>query len=92
MLLGAFSDFEAIEASVVLEPGDLLVAYTDGVTDACDASGTRFGEARLRDVLGTVRSGAAEGTVADVLGAIDAFAGDAPAADDVTLLVLGREG
>ena len=92
VLLGAFADFEAVEASVVLEPGDLLVAYTDGVTDACDASGTRFGDERLRDVLATVAPGAAERAVADLLGAIDAFAGDTPGADDVTLLVVGRKG
>jgi sigma-B regulation protein RsbU (phosphoserine phosphatase) len=91
VLLGAFLDFGVIEGSVVLGPGELLVAYTDGVTDACDASGARFGEARMRDALAATVTGTADTAVSDVLGAIDAFAGDEPAADDITLLVLGRE-
>jgi serine phosphatase RsbU (regulator of sigma subunit) len=91
VLLGAFADFRASEASIVLGRGDLLVAYTDGVTDARDASGARFGEARLREVLAGTFPSKADAAVSDVVSAIDAFTGDEPAADDVTLLVLGRE-
>ena len=47
MLLGAFRSLGAPELNVRLRPGDSLVLYTDGVTDAIGPSGERFGEARL---------------------------------------------
>lgn len=89
-LLGAFAGPPAVEAALTLDPGDLLVAYTDGVTDACDASRARFGDARLRSVLAGLGPAGADAAVADVLAAIDAFAGAEPATDDVTLLAVGR--
>jgi sigma-B regulation protein RsbU (phosphoserine phosphatase) len=90
VLLGAFSDFEAVEASETLAPGELLLAYTDGITDACDATRARFGDVRLRSALAHVAPGAARAAVADVLTALDAFTGPEPATDDVTLLAISR--
>ena len=90
-LLGAFTDFEAPEAHLDLGPGDLLVAYTDGVTDAADAARTRFGDARFRAALGSVAAGGPDAAVSGVLDAIDAFVAGQPAADDITLLAIGRE-
>jgi sigma-B regulation protein RsbU (phosphoserine phosphatase) len=90
-LLGAFPDVGSVEASIVLEPGEVLLAYTDGVTDGRDATGARFGDARLQGALAASRPGAAEGAIADVLSALDAFTGAEPPADDVTLLAVARE-
>jgi len=42
LLLGAFSDSQYDSGSVQLSPGDVLVAQTDGIADACDSSGKRF--------------------------------------------------
>jgi sigma-B regulation protein RsbU (phosphoserine phosphatase) len=89
-LLGAFSDFEAAETEVDLEPGDLLVAFTDGVTDAADVSRTRFGDARFRTAFGGFAAGGPDSAVAGVLATIDAFVAGQPAADDITLLAIGR--
>jgi PAS domain S-box-containing protein len=50
-LLGAFTEAHWHEVEVSLEPGGTLVAYTDGVTDARDAHGDRFGLERLRETL-----------------------------------------
>ena len=47
-LLGAFRRLDLVERSVVLAPGDLLLLYTDGVTDARAEDGRRFGDDRLR--------------------------------------------
>jgi sigma-B regulation protein RsbU (phosphoserine phosphatase) len=90
VLLGAFEDFEAPETSIELEPGDLLVAFTDGVTDAIDAARTRFGDARFQAALGAVAAGGPDAAVEGVLAAIDAFSAGEPAADDITMLAIGR--
>jgi serine phosphatase RsbU (regulator of sigma subunit) len=89
-LLGAFTDFDAPETLIELAPGDLLVAFTDGVTDAADASRTRFGDARFQASLAGVAGAGPDGAVAGVLAAIDAFVDGQPAADDITLLAIGR--
>jgi sigma-B regulation protein RsbU (phosphoserine phosphatase) len=46
-VIGLFPDWECVTRHISLAPGDLLVIYTDGVTEASDASGNEFGEARL---------------------------------------------
>jgi serine phosphatase RsbU (regulator of sigma subunit) len=89
-LLGAFEDFDAPETEMDLAPGDLLVAFTDGVTDAADATRARFGDARFQAALGDVAAGGADAAVAGVLAKIDAFVAGEPAADDITLLAIAR--
>jgi serine phosphatase RsbU (regulator of sigma subunit) len=79
------------ESELTLEPGDVLVLYSDGVTEAQNAGYEEFGLDRLLDV---VRAHAAEPPatlIARVLEAIDRFAGDAPQFDDITLLVATRQ-
>jgi sigma-B regulation protein RsbU (phosphoserine phosphatase) len=73
-----------------LEPGDCLVLYSDGVTDAENEAGEEFGEARLLDVLRADAHRPAEALISDVLAAIDSFVGYAPQFDDITLLVVQR--
>jgi sigma-B regulation protein RsbU (phosphoserine phosphatase) len=90
VLLGAFEDFEAPETTIQLDPGDLLVAFTDGVTDAINADRERFGDARFQATLGTVAQGGPDRALEGVLATIDAFSGEEPAADDITLLAIGR--
>ena len=50
-LEGAFADVAYQDRSATLEPGDLLLVYTDGITDARDPSGAFFGEDRLRELV-----------------------------------------
>ena len=89
-LLGAFSGVRLEERAGVLEPGDLLLLYTDGVTDARAPDGTRFGDDRLRAIVQKTR----DAPVREVIDAIDAatraFQADEPAADDVTLVAVRR--
>lgn len=72
-----------------LAPGELLLAYSDGVVEAQDPAGDPFGQERLEAVL---RAAAAEpqAVVDAVLGALDEFTRGEPAYDDVTLLAIGR--
>ncbi len=67
-------------------PGDQIVFYTDGVTEAYNAAGEMFGLARLDGALENCSVGASD-LLKEVLAALEAFCGDAPPHDDRTLLV-----
>jgi sigma-B regulation protein RsbU (phosphoserine phosphatase) len=69
-----------------LVPGDQLVLYTDGVTEADNGRGELFGLERLDKVLENCAIGA-PGLLQEVLAAVEEFTGGAPAQDDRTLLV-----
>jgi serine phosphatase RsbU (regulator of sigma subunit) len=91
MPLGLLPDMTPYgEATVALEPGDTLVLFSDGVTEAQDARGDEFGEERLLAVLRDASGAGAAEMVDRVFGAIDAFAGHTPQFDDITLLVVRR--
>jgi serine phosphatase RsbU (regulator of sigma subunit) len=72
-----------------LAPGDLLLAYSDGVVEAQDAEGLFFGQERLTDVLRAAPP-QPQAVIDAVLAALEAFTRGEPAYDDVTLLALAR--
>jgi sigma-B regulation protein RsbU (phosphoserine phosphatase) len=55
-LLGAFDDVKWREVPISMQPGETLVAITDGVTDAVGKKGERFGNARLIEILAEARN------------------------------------
>ena len=77
---------------LLLKPGDRLVLYTDGVTEAVDESGRFFSEASLRETLRGASGPGSKDVIERVLEQIHRFSGGAPQADDITLLVLGYVG
>jgi sigma-B regulation protein RsbU (phosphoserine phosphatase) len=79
------------ERSVDLAPGDLLVAFTDGVTEAMNAEREDFGEERLTAVLAEAAAQGEEAAeiVERVLAAVDRHAAGAAQHDDITLVVMG---
>jgi sigma-B regulation protein RsbU (phosphoserine phosphatase) len=79
-----------LETAHQLAPGDYLVLFSDGVTDAENQQGEEFGESRLLEVLRADASRSGEALIDDVFAAIDRFAGRAPQFDDITLLVVRR--
>ena len=86
-LLGAFEDADWLPESVELESGDVLVLYTDGVTDARGEDGERFGATRLEQALAGAVT--AEDAVDQVKRALDAFAGDLTD-DDTAILAMQK--
>ena len=96
--LGIVGDTTWEEGTAQLARGDALVLYTDGATDAQTAEGTLFGQERLLAVIQACQEQSGPcGTDAEqmkraVLDAIHEFVGDAPRFDDLTLMVVAREG
>lgn len=76
------------EGELQLEPGDTLVFYTDGFTEAMNEAGEEFGEERFFDLLNSEGNGSAEGLLKKTISAIKAFSGEAPQHDDMTMVVL----
>ena len=89
-LLGAFRRIELPETGADLAPGDMVVLYTDGVTDARSPDGERFDEWRLMDVLESARGGTAAEVVGAISGAVGAFQGCDEVADDITVVAIRR--
>jgi sigma-B regulation protein RsbU (phosphoserine phosphatase) len=81
------SDFS--KGAIELAPGESLVLYTDGVTEAFNHAGEPFGDRRLIQALECVPAGDGPGSVARaVLAAVESFEGGADQSDDITLLVV----
>jgi sigma-B regulation protein RsbU (phosphoserine phosphatase) len=72
----------------LLVPGDILVLYTDGVTEAFDPARCMFGEERLQEVVRAHTQHSATDLVEAIVAAVHDHAGAAPQSDDITLLVL----
>ncbi|HLJ63152.1 MAG TPA: PP2C family protein-serine/threonine phosphatase [Stellaceae bacterium] len=92
MALGVVEDSAYRTRSLSLAPGDALVCYSDGVTDAIDPAGTLFGEVRLEDCLARQTSRHPTDLLGAVIAEVDQYMSLAPMADDVTLLVLRYNG
>jgi len=86
--LGVTDEVDLQSVRVDLRPGDVLVLYTDGVTEAINDREEEFGEQRLLRVIMENRALTADEILAKILAAITAFAGDRPQHDDITLMVL----
>ena len=88
--LGVVPDFTYEESSMTLQPGDRVVLYTDGVTEAENDHSDQFGLERLCEVFTSGTPTDARATNEAVFDAVEAFAGEAPQFDDVTCLTLRR--
>jgi sigma-B regulation protein RsbU (phosphoserine phosphatase) len=88
--VGLFARAEYEEGRVLMEAGDLLLLYSDGVTEADDLNEEEFGMDRTIDVMRAHRDEPSAAIVDHMIRAIDAFAGAAPQHDDITLMALKR--
>jgi len=87
MALGVLEGNPLQAQQVSLSPGDVLILYTDGITEAFSPDGEIYGLPRLRN---TICSATAEALLDAIDQSVTAFIGDAPLSDDLTLLVLRR--
>lgn len=78
-------------SSLILAPGELLVSFSDGITEAMNHDGEPFGDARLLHVIQAHAGEPAHALVQTITQQVDAFVAGAPQADDMTVLVAKRQ-
>jgi len=92
MPVGLFEVAPYANDSVELEPGDTMILYSDGVTEAHNVAGEEFGEARMVDVLQSFHTEPATVVLDKLIDAVKTFAKGAEQYDDVTALVVQYTG
>jgi sigma-B regulation protein RsbU (phosphoserine phosphatase) len=92
LILGAFPDIEYADGHLQLEPGETLFLYTDGITEATDRGEVDFGEERLYEILRRSQRQEPRQMVQTVLDAVKKYTAGGDPADDLTMLVLRRQG
>lgn len=90
--LGWFPNNPLQTIDIQLQPGDVLVYYTDGLTDAENPAGDYFGEARLAKTVLQHAGGSADELLGAIEAAVDNFCCGLPAFDDLTLCVVRYRG
>lgn len=86
-VLGVFPDLEYLTGEIELSSGDTLVFFTDGVTEAGNASGEEYGEERLQELLTLGGEFSARELRDLIMAAVGEFS-DGPVQDDATLMVI----
>jgi predicted permease len=87
-VIGLFPQLTFEEAAVELSPGDVLVAFTDGVTEARNTADDEFGEERVKDLLRATAGLPAAQISSRLADEVRAFIGDAEQHDDLTFVVM----
>jgi len=90
MILGILPMAQYQEAKITLDSGDILILFSDGVTEAVDPDDHDFGEERLANLVGLMRDRPAAEIVEEVHRAVHTFTQGAPAADDITVVIARR--
>ena len=88
--LGVLEEIQLREKKTCLNPGDMLVLYTDGVTEAINAAEEEFGVEHLTEIITASRHKPAPEILANVDRAVTAFVAGQPQFDDLTLVVAKR--
>ena len=87
-VVGLMEDCSYLQACVTLAAGDVLVAYTDGISEAMNAADEEWGEDRLMDAVRPNRAEAARTLIDRLMVSADTFVAGAPQHDDMTLLIV----
>lgn len=91
LVLGVLPGETYPEACVAIEPGETLVLFSDGISEAMDEQDHEFGEDRLIQAIAEHREAGAQAILDGILAAVEKHAGAAPVSDDRTLLVVCRD-
>jgi len=86
-VVGIFSPMTYEQAEVQIQPGDLLVAFTDGITEPENIYGEEFGEERLLQVVRRARSVSAQTLTEEIYRSVSDWTGSPELQDDMTMLV-----
>jgi serine phosphatase RsbU (regulator of sigma subunit)/putative methionine-R-sulfoxide reductase with GAF domain len=91
IVLGVLGDIELEERDISIEPGDILLLYTDGVTEPINAQEDEFGGERLVEAIAQNSERPCAEIVQAIHDAVSGFVGDQPQFDDYTLVALKRQ-
>jgi serine phosphatase RsbU (regulator of sigma subunit)/putative methionine-R-sulfoxide reductase with GAF domain len=90
--LGVLEEVTLVEAEASISVGDVLVCYTDGITEATNSVDEPFGVPRLTSVVQAHREQSADAIIEAIMRSLLAFTGERPPFDDITLVVIKRTG
>ena len=90
IVLGAFEEAVFEEGEVVIDSGDSIFLYSDGITEAMGPEAEFFGLERLYDFLKIIKFDGAKRSINGLFSKIDEFTSDIPASDDRTAVWLSR--
>ncbi|MBI5032533.1 MAG: SpoIIE family protein phosphatase [Chloroflexi bacterium] len=90
MAVGVLPNITLDEYQITLAPGDVLLMYTDGVTDAINSREEEFGDGRLADLVRLHANKSADELINEINRAVVEFVGDQPRFDDLTMIALKR--
>jgi serine phosphatase RsbU (regulator of sigma subunit) len=76
------------QEAVRLDPGDTIIVFSDGVSEALNAAGEEFGDARLEDVAAAAHDASSASIVERVVASVREFTRGAPQSDDITVMVI----
>ena len=86
--IGVLDDSKYTQDTVQMAQNDLLILYTDGITEAENAHLEMFGLERLKEVILASHTVSSKDIIDEILNAVRAFTGDQPQSDDITLMVI----
>ena len=90
-LIGAFARLDLPEVDIEMAPGDIVLLYTDGITDARTADGDCFSEAGFLASVERARGGSPQDLIDELTGSLNRFVAGAEPTDDITIVAIGRE-
>ncbi|SEL92978.1 sigma-B regulation protein RsbU (phosphoserine phosphatase) [Syntrophus gentianae] len=91
-ILGIMEDESFDTVSITLKPGEALLLYTDGITEAMNGEKQLFSDAALLEAIHSCQSSTLEGLISHIMTSVKRFAGDEPQSDDITVLALRYRG
>lgn len=89
--VGVMPDAEYEQKEIELHSGDIIVLYTDGVTEAINEQNEMFGEMRLKNIIENNTLNSVEQIISTIIDEVNVFAGNQPQFDDITLMVIKVE-
>lgn len=88
--LGVSEDLGWYQSEILIKPDDVLLVYTDGVTEACNQMGDYIGMQHLAECVQPLLLESADDVKMKILNDLDSFLGEEPPQDDITLMIIKR--
>jgi sigma-B regulation protein RsbU (phosphoserine phosphatase) len=92
LVLGLFEHAIFEEEALTLSPGDVIVSFSDGVTEAMNIQGEEFGDDHLVDLVQSYRDKTPEALLEALMADVRTFCGEATQSDDITVVLVRYDG